>query len=95
MGRYVRLILAVLIATLFSVVALIVFTRLDLRLSVIIGLAWVASGYYAAARVNKERVNVRRPAMGEWMAFAFALCGPLALFGSFAWQIIDVIVYGK
>ncbi len=95
MKRVVRLLLAVVVATLFAVVALIVFTRADLRLSIIIGVAWVAAGYYAAARVNRERVNVGRPLVSSRTGFVFLLCGPLALFGFFAWQILDVVVYGK
>ncbi|MGO1591685.1 MAG: hypothetical protein ACTHW1_04625 [Ancrocorticia sp.] len=91
----VRLLMAVVIASLFAVVALIIFTRLDLRISFVIAAAWVAAGYYAATRVNKERVTVRRPMMSEKTEFIFFLCGPFALFAFFGWQILDVIVYGK
>lgn len=95
MRRFLRLTLAVLLASLFAVVAIIIFSRMNLWLSIGIGVAWVASGSYAAARINKERVNVQRPLMSDNAEFGFFLCGFLALLGTFAWQILDVMVYGK
>lgn len=95
MNRVGRLAVAGIVSCSIFVALIIVLTGAAPLWGLPIGLAWVACGYHAATRINRERADCDRPEMPASTEHVFLFCGPLSLAALLTWKTLDVVVYGR